>query len=82
MLSADEILNLKARINTELTRRSYNGSLTDYVDNDYDFLNIPEADNPIFLEQGQKISEQLLQINDIGNLHFHDMQAQDKIPNS
>ena len=82
MLSADEILNLKARIDTELVRRSYNGSLSNYANSDYNFEINPSSNNPIYMEQGQKIMEQILQINDIGDLYYEDMKPNTMIPNS
>ena len=82
MLSADEIINLKAKVATELARRNFNGSLVQYVSSDYDFEHVPEKDKPLYVEQGQKFMEQLLQVQDIGDLNFKDIKTDDVVPES
>ena len=55
MLSADEIINLKAKVATELARRNFNGSLVQYISSDYDFEHIPEKDKPLLWNKGKSL---------------------------
>ena len=82
MLSADEIINLKARITSELTRRNVDGSLNSYISSDYNFTNTPDTDQPLYQEQGKKIIEQVTVIKDVGDLHFRDIDDYTPIPES
>ena len=82
MLTADEIINLKAKVLAELTRRVHNGSLIQYTGPDYEFSTTPTKNKPVYAEQGEKFIKQLLQINDVGNLYFNDMARQQPIPSS
>ena len=67
-MTAAQLVELKARIKSEMQRRKYSGSLERYGDDTYDFTTVPDAGDIITAEQGQKTINLLLKINDIGDL--------------
>lgn len=70
MMTAEEFIKLKQKLKKELSRRNGNGSVSEFADPKYDFN---ENDRPvsrevIMTEQGQKVIDLALKINDVGNL--------------
>ena len=62
MLTAAQVMTLKAKIKAELLRRSAHGSVAAYGGEDYDFTKNPEPEGVIEAEHGQKTVDLLLQI--------------------
>ena len=52
MLTANEIKELKTRIKSEMSRRSYYGSLSEFAGSNYDFTIEPATGETILAEHG------------------------------
>ena len=68
MMTAAQIISLKAEVKAEVLRRQYTGSVASYGGSGYDFTINPTAGNPILIEHGNKIIQPLLAIKDISGL--------------
>lgn len=68
MITAKQVIELKAKIKEEMLRRNGHGSLVTYGDSQYDFTINPVANELIMLEHGQKTIDLLLKIEDYGDL--------------
>ena len=77
MLTASQLNEIKARVNAEMSRRSYYGSLAGYSNQ---FSNYPTAGKTIYAEQGDKLIRGLLNIRDLGNLNLNDLKSNGIIP--
>ena len=72
LMTAEQLIAIKARVKAEMARRCHMGSLAEYATNTYDFAITPTAgeltnatiNNAILAEQGQKVTDLLLKIND------------------
>ena len=62
MLTAAQVMTLKAKIKAEMLRRSAHGSVAAYGGANYDFTKNPEPEAVIQAEHGQKTVDLLLQI--------------------
>ena len=82
MLTAEELIALKAKVKAEMQRRCYYGSLTKFAGSAYDFTETPVKGGKIRAEQGLKVIEPLLQICDKGYLNIDRAVKGGKIPNA
>lgn len=67
-MTAEQVIELKAKLKAELARRCGNGSVAEFASEQYDFSNVPKSGEPITVEQGQKTVDLLLKIMDYGDL--------------
>ncbi|MCI6456905.1 MAG: hypothetical protein MSA56_04230 [Clostridium sp.] len=79
MLTAKQLKEIKTRVNKEMSRRSYYGDLSKF---NTQFQTTPNAGGLILAEQGNKVVEGLLNIEDIGNLNIEDLKKDGNIPSS
>ena len=68
MLTSEKINELKAKVKTEMARRSGNGSLANFAGSAYDFSDVPAPGKLILAEHGQKTINPLLNIKDVPGL--------------
>ena len=68
MITAEQVIELKAKIKAEMLRRNGHGSLATYGDSTYDFTTNPVIGELIKAEHGQKTVDLLLKIEDYGDL--------------
>lgn len=68
MITAEKVIELKAKIKAEMLRRDGHGSLASYGDSNYDFITNPVIGELIKAEHGQKTVDLLLKIEDYGDL--------------
>ena len=80
MLTAEELVALKAKVKAEMARRSGNGSIAHLSGAEWDFENKPMKDGLILAEHGKKVIEPLLHVADHGDLKF--VQQGEGIPDS
>lgn len=64
--TAQEFIDLKARVKAEMQRRRGVGSLAAYAGSEYDFTVTPTSGGPTLTEHGYKIWFPMEQINDTG----------------
>ena len=69
-MTAAEINEIKQKIKNEFARRNGYGSLEQYSNNNYDFIEEPQQGLLITAEHGQKTIDLLLQIEDIPDTEF------------
>ncbi len=68
MMTASQIVSLKAEVKAEMQRRHYTGSVASYGGASYDFTVTPAAGQPILTEHGNKIIQPLLAVKAISGL--------------
>ena len=79
MLTAEQLKEIKERVNKEMSRRSYYGDLSKFNTQ----FNVPPTEKELILaEHGGKVIEGLLNIEDIGNLNIEDLKKDGTIPSS
>lgn len=67
-ISAERFRNLKARIKELCSKRKYYGDLSQFSTNDYDFKINPNTGDIILSEQGVKVINLILNINDVNDI--------------
>lgn len=80
MITAEKVIELKAKIKAEMSRRNGHGSLEKYADSSYNFTITPVKGELIKAEHGQKTVDLLLKIEDYGDLTLSKQHS--KIPSS
>ena len=80
MITAEKVIELKAKIKAEMLRRNGHGSLEKYAGSSYDFTITPVKGELIKAEHGQKTVDLLLKIEDYGDLTLSEQYS--KIPSS
>lgn len=75
MITAEKVIELKAKIKAEMLRRDGHGSLATYGDSTYDFTTNPVIGELIKAEHGQKTVDLLLKIEDYGDLTLSDQHS-------
>lgn len=78
MLTAEELIALKSKVEAEMKRRCYYGSLAAFAD--VKFEHAPIRGQPVYAEQGKKVIEPLLQIQDRGDLNIDGLKEGERIP--
>jgi hypothetical protein len=69
-MTAEQVIELKAKLKAELARRSGLGSVAEFASDEYDFTEVPQAGRAITADQGKKIIDLLLQICDYKDLRY------------
>lgn len=69
-MTAEQVIELKEKLKSELARRNGLGSVEQYASKEYDFNQIPKEGQPITADQGKKIIDLLLQICDYKDLRY------------
>ena len=80
MITAEKVIELKAKIKAEMLRRNGHGSLESYGGSSYDFTITPVKGELVKAEHGQKTVDLLLKIEDYGDLTLSKQHS--KIPSS
>ncbi len=68
MMTASQLVSLKAAVKAEMQRRRYTGSVASYGGTSYDFTMTPAAGQPVLTEHGSKIIQPLLAVKAISGL--------------
>lgn len=55
MITAEELITLKAKVKAEMARRNGYGSLEKFAGTDYDFTVTPKSGETILAEHGKKV---------------------------
>ena len=79
MLTAEQLIEIKQRVNKEMARRCHYGSLTEF---NTQFETTPTSGKTILAEQGSKVIEGLLHIEDVGDLNIDELKQDGNIPGS
>lgn len=82
MITPEELIALRNKVETEMKRRCYYGSLTGFSGSDYTFTTTPKSGEGILVEHGEKVIEPLLQIKDYGDLSIDGIKKGEVIPES
>lgn len=70
MLTVEQILEIKSKLKTEMLRRGLNnstasfGSLKEFAEDSYDFIDIPTEDSYLTKDQGEKTINILYRVED------------------
>lgn len=67
-MTAQQAIDLKAKLKAELLRRNGHGSVSTYGGSSYNFTTTPAKGQQVKLEHGQKTVDLFLKIKDYGNL--------------
>ena len=78
MITAQQLNAIKARVKAEMLRRCGYGSLYSYGAASYDFTVTPSAGTKVLTEQGQKVIDLILKIEDVPDLI--NVQQYQKVP--
>ena len=68
MLTASEIIAIKAKVKAEMQRRCGTGSMTSYAGSSWDFSTTPTSGGKILTEHGHKVIAPLIAVKSQGNL--------------
>ena len=68
MITASQLVTLKANVDKEMKRRCYNGSMTAYAGSSYAFQTAPAAGSVIQAQQGNAVIQPLNAVNPISGL--------------
>ena len=68
MMTANQLVTLKASVNKEMKRRCYNGSMIAYAGRNYAFQTTPAAGEIIQAQQGNAVIQPLSAVNPISGL--------------
>jgi hypothetical protein len=68
MMTAAQVVALKAKVKAEMARRSGTGSLASYATTTWDFTKTPTAGGMVLAEHGKKVIEPLLAVKPYGKL--------------
>jgi len=68
MMTANQLVTLKASVDKEMKRRCYNGSMTVYAGSNYAFQTAPAAGSVIQAQQGNAVIQPLNAVNSISGL--------------
>jgi len=68
MMTASQLVTLKANVDKEMKRRCYNGSMTAYAGSSYAFQTAPAAGSVIQAQQGNAVIQPLNAVNPISGL--------------
>lgn len=82
MLTASELVTLKNKVENEMKRRCYYGSLTGFSGDSWEIQTVPTKNTPILTQQGKSVIEPILQITDYGDLNIEKLKPGELIPES
>lgn len=82
MITPEELIQLREKVEKEMKRRCYYGSLTSFSDDAWKFDIPPASGEEVLEEHGKKVIEPILQIKDYGDLNIEDMKKGGVIPES
>lgn len=82
MLTPAELIQLKTKVEAEMKRRQYYGSLTAFSGNSWAIQTTPKTGDEILAQQGRSVIEPILQITDVGDLNIVDLKKNGIIPAS
>lgn len=82
MLTPSELIQLKAKVEAEMKRRKYYGSLEGFSGDSWKIQTTPTTGGEILAQQGKSVIEPLLHITDVGDLNIEGLQKGGIIPNS
>ena len=78
MMTANQLVTLKASVDKEMKRRCYNGSMTVYAGSNYAFQATPAAGGIIKAQQGNAVIQPLNAVSPIDGLPAAELRSREQ----